>query len=42
VIASAAAPIGTFRKKIHSQPSDWVSPPPTTGPNATDTPIVAP
>jgi hypothetical protein len=38
----AATPIGTLRKKIDSQPSESVSAPPTSGPIATATPIVAP
>ena len=42
VITMAATPIGTFRKKIDSQPSASVSAPPTSGPVATATPIVAP
>ena len=42
VIAIAATPIGTFRKKIHSQPSESTITPPTSGPKATARPIVAP
>ena len=42
VIAIAAIPIGTFRKKIDSQPTHSVSTPPTSGPTATAMPIVAP
>ena len=42
VIAIAAMPIGTFRKKIDSQPTHSVSTPPTSGPTATAMPIVAP
>ena len=38
----AATPIGTFRKKIDCQPIPSVSAPPTSGPIATATPIVAP
>jgi hypothetical protein len=42
VTAIAAAPIGTLIRKIDSQPSRSVSAPPTSGPIATATPIVAP
>ena len=35
-------PIGTFRKKTDSQPRPSTSAPPTSGPNATATPMVAP
>ena len=38
----AATPTGTLTKKIHSQPSDSVSTPPTSGPIATAPPVVAP
>ena len=41
-IAIAATPIGTFRKKIHSHPSESTTAPPTSGPKATARPIVAP
>jgi hypothetical protein len=41
-MAIAAMPIGTLRKKIDSQPIHSVSAPPTSGPTATATPIVAP
>jgi hypothetical protein len=42
VIAAVAIPIGTFTKKIHSQPMPSVSTPPTSGPTATANPVVAP
>jgi hypothetical protein len=42
VTKTAAMPIGTFTKKIHSQPSPSVSAPPTSGPIATAAPTVAP
>ena len=42
VTATVSAPIGTFTKKIHSQPRLSVSAPPTSGPTATAAPIVAP
>ena len=42
VTASAAAPIGTLMKKIHSQPRPSVIAPPTSGPIATATPIEPP
>jgi hypothetical protein len=42
VIAAVAAPTGTFRKKIHSQPAVSVRIPPTGGPTATANPVVAP
>ena len=41
-IAIAAMPIGTFRKKIHSHPSESTIAPPTSGPKATARPMVAP
>ncbi len=39
---SAAMPIGTFRKKIDSQPIPSTRAPPTSGPKATARPMVAP
>ena len=42
VTATAAIPIGTFRKNTHRQPRPLVIAPPTSGPTATATPIVAP
>jgi hypothetical protein len=42
VVAIAAAPIGTFRKNTQRQPIQLVIAPPTSGPIATATPIVAP
>ena len=42
VIARVSQPIGTFTKKIHSQPRRSVSAPPTSGPTATANPVVAP
>ena len=42
VIAAVIRPIGTFTRKIHSQPSPSVSTPPTSGPTATAKPVVAP
>ena len=42
VIATAAIPIGTLMKKIHSQPMPEVMIPPTTGPIATAAPVTAP
>jgi hypothetical protein len=41
-MASAASPIGTLTKKIHSQPNPVVSAPPTSGPIDTARPAVAP
>ena len=42
VRASAATPTGTFRKNTQRQPSPVVIAPPTSGPIATEMPIVAP
>ena len=42
VTAIAAMPIGMFKKKIDCQPIACVNAPPTSGPRATATPIVAP
>ena len=42
VMAAVSRPIGTFTRKIHSQPSPSVSTPPTSGPTATAKPVVAP
>ena len=42
VRSSAASPIGTLTKKIHSQPRPSVSSPPISGPIDTAPPIVAP
>ena len=42
VIAIAAIPIGTLRKNTHRHPKALVIAPPTSGPTATATPIVAP
>ena len=39
---TAATPIGTFTKKIHSQPMPEVITPPMTGPTATAAPITPP
>ena len=41
-MAAVSSPIGTFTKKIHSQPRLSVSAPPTSGPTATAKPVVAP
>ena len=38
----AAMPTGTLMKKTHSHPSESTSAPPTSGPMATATPMVAP
>ena len=38
----AAIPTGTLMKNTHSQPSESTSAPPTSGPMATDIPMVAP
>ena len=42
VSARVTRPIGTFTRKIHSQPNASVSTPPTSGPTATANPVVAP
>ena len=42
VTAIAASPIGTLRKNTQRQPKPLVIAPPTSGPTATATPIVAP
>ena len=42
VSAAVSSPIGTFTRKIHSQPNPSVSAPPTSGPTATAKPVVAP
>ena len=42
VMAAVIRPMGTFTRKIHSQPSPSVSTPPTSGPTATAKPVVAP
>jgi hypothetical protein len=42
VSAIAAAPTGTFTKNTQRQPSPVVIAPPTSGPMATEMPIVAP
>jgi hypothetical protein len=41
-IAMATTPMGMFTKKIHSHPSESTMAPPTSGPKATASPIVAP
>ena len=38
---SATRPIGTLSQKIHSQLMPWTTAPPTSGPSATDTPVIA-
>jgi hypothetical protein len=40
--AIVSRPIGTLTKKIHSQPRESTSTPPTSGPTATPTPTLAP
>ena len=42
VTNTAAAPIGTLTKKIHSHPIPEVMTPPSTGPTATAAPLTAP
>ncbi len=42
VSAIAATPTGTFRKNTQRQPGPLVIAPPTSGPTATETPMVAP
>ena len=42
VTISASTPIGTFTKKIHRHDSQLVKAPPSTGPIATATPVIAP
>jgi len=42
VIASAPMPTGTLMKNTHRHPTASVIAPPTSGPTATETPIVAP
>ena len=37
----AMTPIGTFSQKIHSQARPSTTAPPTSGPSATDTPVIA-
>ncbi len=39
---TAATPIGTLTKKIHSQPMPEVMTPPSSGPTATAAPVTAP
>ena len=38
---TATSPIGTLSQKIHSQLMPWTTAPPTSGPSATATPVIA-